>query len=251
PSAGCRAAQRRAASGREEACLQRRVIIMGAAGRDFHNFNSAFRGDPATEVVAFTATQIPYIDDRTYPAALAGPTYPQGIPIFPEERLEDLIADHDVDEVVFSYSDVRHVDVMHAASKVLAAGADFRLLGPKQTELVASVPVVAVCAVRTGAGKSQTTRRVAEILRGAGRKVVAVRHPMPYGDLASMAVQRFTTVEEPVAARATIEEREEDEPHQAGGTVVYAGVDYHAILERAQAEAEVLLWDGGNNDLPF
>ena len=211
--------------------MQRRVIIMGAAGRDFHNFNSAFRGDPATEVVAFTATQIPYIDDRTYPAALAGPAYPQGIPIFPEERLEDLIAAKDAHEVVFSYSDVRHVDVMHVASRVLAAGADFRLLGPRQTELVAAVPVVAVCAVRTGAGKSQTTRRVAEILRAAGRKVVAVRHPMPYGDLASQAVQRFTTVEDLVAARATIEEREEYEPHLAAGTVVYAGVDYHAILE--------------------
>jgi predicted GTPase len=231
--------------------LQRRVIIMGAAGRDFHNFNSAFRGDPATEVVAFTATQIPYIDDRTYPAALAGPGYPEGIPIFPEERLEDLIAEHDVDDVVFSYSDVRHVDVMHVASRVLAAGAGFRLLGPKQTELVASVPVVAVCAVRTGAGKSQTTRRVAEILRAAGRKVVAVRHPMPYGDLASQAVQRFTSADDLVAAHATIEEREEYEPHLAAGTTVYAGVDYHAILERAQAEADVLLWDGGNNDLPF
>jgi predicted GTPase len=231
--------------------LQRRVLIMGAAGRDFHNFNSAFRGDEATRVVAFTATQIPYIDDRTYPAALAGPGYPDGIPIFPEERLEDLIADHDVDEVVFSYSDVRHVDVMHAASRALAAGADFRLLGPKQTELVAKVPVVAVCAVRTGAGKSQTTRRVAELLRAAGRKVVAVRHPMPYGDLAAQATQRFATMDDLVAARATIEEREEYEPHLAAGTVVYAGVDYHAILERAQAEAEVLLWDGGNNDLPF
>jgi predicted GTPase len=231
--------------------LQRRVIIMGAAGRDFHNFNSVYRGDPATEVVAFTATQIPYIDDRTYPAALAGPAYPQGIPIFPEERLEDLIAAKDVQEVVFSYSDVRHVDVMHVASKVIAAGADFRLLGPRQTELVASVPVVAVCAVRTGSGKSQTTRRVAEILRAAGRKVVAVRHPMPYGDLASQAVQRFSSVGDLVAARATIEEREEYEPHLAAGTVVYAGVDYHAILELAQAEADVLLWDGGNNDLPF
>ena len=231
--------------------MQRRVIIMGAAGRDFHNFNSAFRGDPATTVVAFTATQIPYIDDRTYPAALAGPAYPEGIPIVPEERLEDLIGAEDVDEVVFSYSDVRHVDVMHVASRVLAAGADFRLLGPRQTELVAAVPVVAVCAVRTGSGKSQTTRRVAEILRAAGRKVVAVRHPMPYGDLASQAVQRFTSVDDLVAARATIEEREEYEPHLAAGTDVYAGVDYHAILERAQAEADVLVWDGGNNDLPF
>jgi predicted GTPase len=227
------------------------VIIMGAAGRDFHNFNSAFRTDPGTEVVAFTATQIPYIDDRTYPAALAGPAYPRGIPIFPEERLGDLIADHDVDEVVFSYSDVRHVDVMHAASKVLAAGADFRLLGPKQTELVASVPVVAVCAVRTGAGKSQTTRRVAEILRAAGRKVVAVRHPMPYGDLASQAVQRFTSVDDLLAARATIEEREEYEPHIAAGRAIFAGVDYEAILRRAEDEGDVVVWDGGNNDLPF
>jgi predicted GTPase len=231
--------------------VQRRVIIVGAAGRDFHNFNSAFRGDPASLVVAFTATQIPYIDDRIYPAALAGPGYPDGIPIYPEDRLEDLIRSHRVDEVVFSYSDVRHVDVMHIASRVLAAGADFRLLGPNQTELVASVPVVAVCAVRTGAGKSQTTRRVAEILRQAGRRVVAVRHPMPYGDLASQAVQRFATRDDLVAARPTIEEREEYEPHLAAGTTVYAGVDYQAILAQAQEEAEVLLWDGGNNDLPF
>jgi predicted GTPase len=231
--------------------VQRRVIIVGAAGRDFHNFNSAFRDDPGSVVVAFTATQIPYIDDRTYPPALAGPAYPDGIPIYPEDRLEDLIRSHRVDEVVFSYSDVRHLDVMHLASRVLAAGADFRLLGPDHTELVASVPVVAVCAVRTGAGKSQTTRRVAEILRHAGRRVVAVRHPMPYGDLASQAVQRFATREDLIAARPTIEEREEYEPHLAAGTVVYAGVDYQAILAQAQAEAEVLLWDGGNNDLPF
>jgi predicted GTPase len=231
--------------------VQRRVIIVGAAGRDFHNFNSAFRDDPDSVVVAFTATQIPFIDDRIYPPALAGPAYPDGIPIYPEDRLEDLIGNHRVDEVVFSYSDVRHLDVMHLASRVLAAGADFRLLGPDRTELVAEVPVVAVCAVRTGAGKSQTTRRVAEILRRAGRRVVAVRHPMPYGDLASQAVQRFATREDLVAARPTIEEREEYEPHLAAGTVVYAGVDYQAILEQAQAEAEVLLWDGGNNDLPF
>ena len=231
--------------------MQRRVIIVGAAGRDFHNFNSAFRDDPGSVVVAFTATQIPYIDDRTYPPALAGPAYPDGIPIYPEDRLEDLIRSHRVDEVVFSYSDVRHLDVMHLASRVLAAGADFRLLGPDHTELVAEVPVVAVCAVRTGAGKSQTTRRVAEILRQAGRRVVAVRHPMPYGDLASQAVQRFATREDLVAARPTIEEREEYEPHLAAGTTVYAGVDYQAILAQAQEEAEVLLWDGGNNDLPF
>ena len=229
----------------------KRVIIMGAAGRDFHNFNTAFRDDPGSRVVAFTATQIPGIDGRTYPAALAGPAYPDGIPIVAEERLEELVAAHQVDEVVFSYSDVRHVDVMHAASRALAAGADFRLLGPRRTELAAAVPVVAVCAVRTGAGKSQTTRRVAEILRRAGRRVVAVRHPMPYGDLASQAVQRFATAADLAAARCTIEEREEYEPHLAAGTVVYAGVDYQAILERAQAEADVLLWDGGNNDLPF
>jgi predicted GTPase len=241
----------RAARRRKEAWVQRRVIIVGAAGRDFHNFNSAFRDDRDSVVVAFTATQIPYIDDRIYPPALAGPAYPDGIPIYPEDRLEDLIRSHRVDEVVFSYSDVRHLDVMHLASRVLAAGADFRLLGPDHTELVASVPVVAVCAVRTGAGKSQTTRRVAEILRAAGRRVVAVRHPMPYGDLASQAVQRFATREDLVAARPTIEEREEYEPHLAAGTVVYAGVDYQAILAQAQAEAEVLLWDGGNNDLPF
>ena len=231
--------------------MKRRVIIMGAAGRDFHNFNTAFRDDPDSEVVAFTATQIPFIDDRTYPAALAGPAYPDGIPIVPQERLEQLIAAHQVDEVVFSYSDVRHVDVMHAASRALAAGADFRLLGPGRTELVARVPVVAVCAVRTGAGKSQTTRRVAEILRDAGLRVVAVRHPMPYGDLASQAVQRFAGPADLERARCTIEEREEYEPHLAAGTVVYAGVDYQAILGRAQAEADVLLWDGGNNDLPF
>jgi predicted GTPase len=240
-----------AAHERKEACVQRRVIIVGAAGRDFHNFNSAFRDDPDAKVVAFTATQIPFIDDRTYPAALAGPAYPDGIPIYPEERLEDLIGAHQVDEVVFSYSDVRHLDVMHVASRVLAAGADFRLLGPDRTELAATVPVVAVCAVRTGAGKSQTTRRVVEVLRAAGRRVVVVRHPMPYGDLASQAVQRFATPEDLRAARPTIEEREEYEPHLAAGTVVYAGVDYQAILERAQAEADVLLWDGGNNDLPF
>ncbi len=219
--------------------MLRRVIVMGAAGRDFHNFNSAFRADAATQVVAFTATQIPGIANRTYPPELAGPRYPDGIPIFLEERLEELIATYQVDEVVFSYSDVRHTDVMHTASRVLAAGADFRLLGPRQTELVARVPVVAVCAVRTGAGKSQTSRRV------------AVRHPMPYGDLAAQAVQRFASAADLEAAHCTIEEREEYEPHLAAGTVVYAGVDYQAILERAQAEAEVLLWDGGNNDLPF
>ncbi|HZD38421.1 MAG TPA: GTP-binding protein [Actinomycetes bacterium] len=224
---------------------------MGAAGRDFHDFNCVFRADGSTRVVAFTATQIPFIADRTYPPALAGPRYPDGIPIVPEDRLEELIAAHQVDEVVFSYSDVHHVEVMHAASRALAAGAGFRLLSPRQTELVARVPVVAVCAVRTGAGKSQTARRVAALLREAGGKVVVIRHPMPYGDLAAQAVQRFASAADLEAAHCTIEEREEYEPHLASGTVVYAGVDYQAILERAEREADVLLWDGGNNDLPF
>jgi predicted GTPase len=229
----------------------RRVLIMGAAGRDFHNFNVVYREDPSVEVVAFTATQIPYIDDRTYPAALAGPRYPAGIPIHEEDALEGLIRDLRVDEVVFAYSDVSHEHVMHAASRAMAAGADFALLGPTRTMLPASVPVVAVCAVRTGSGKSQTTRAIAGELRGAGKRVVAVRHPMPYGDLVAQRVQRFATTDDLSAERTTIEEREEYEPHIASGTVVYAGVDYAAILERAQAECDVLLWDGGNNDLPF
>ena len=229
----------------------RRVLIMGAAGRDFHNFNVVYREDPSVEVVAFTATQIPYIDDRTYPAALAGPRYPAGIPIHEEDALEGLIRDLRVDEVVFAYSDVSHEHVMHAASRAMAAGADFALLGPTRTMLPASVPVVAVCAVRPGSGKSQTTRAIAGELRGAGKRVVAVRHPMPYGDLVAQRVQRFATTDDLSAERTTIEEREEYEPHIASGTVVYAGVDYAAILERAQAECDVLLWDGGNNDLPF
>ncbi|MFM8944061.1 MAG: cyclic 2,3-diphosphoglycerate synthase [Actinomycetota bacterium] len=229
----------------------RRVLIMGAAGRDFHNFNVAYRDDASVEVVAFTATQIPFIDDRTYPAALAGARYPAGIPIHEEDMLEGLIRDLRVDEVVFAYSDVSHEHVMHAASRSLAAGADFSLLGPERTMLPASVPVVAVCAVRTGSGKSQTTRAIAGLLRDAGKRVVAVRHPMPYGDLVAQRVQRFASVEDLSTERTTIEEREEYEPHIASGTVVYAGVDYGAILERAQTECDVLLWDGGNNDLPF
>ena len=229
----------------------RRVLIMGAAGRDFHNFNVVYREDPSVEVVAFTATQIPYIDDRTYPASLAGPRYPAGIPIHEEDALEGLIRDLRVDEVVFAYSDVSHEHVMHAASRAMAAGADFALLGPTRTMLPASVPVVAVCAVRTGSGKSQTTRAIAAELRGAGKRVVAVRHPMPYGDLVAQRVQRFASTDDLTAERTTIEEREEYEPHIASGTIVYAGVDYAAILERAQAECDVLLWDGGNNDLPF
>jgi predicted GTPase len=224
---------------------------MGAAGRDFHNFNVAYRDDEGVEVVAFTATQIPGIEGRLYPPELAGPLYPKGIAIHPEEELEGLIESHCVEEVVFSYSDVSHETVMHEASRVLAAGADFTLLGPRRTALSARVPVVAVCAVRTGSGKSQTTRAVARILRGWGRRVVIVRHPMPYGDLARQAVQRFETFDDLSAADCTIEEREEYEPHLAAGSVVYAGIDYGAILEQAQQEAEVLLWDGGNNDLPF
>jgi predicted GTPase len=231
--------------------MPRRVLIMGAAGRDFHNFNVVYRGDPNTEVVAFTATQIPFIDDRMYPASLAGERYQNGIPIHVEDELTTLITDLHVDDVVFSYSDVTHEHVMHKASEVLAAGANFVLLGPAATMLKAKVPVVAVCAVRTGSGKSQTTRAIAATLKGAGKRVVAVRHPMPYGDLAAQRVQRFATLEDLDSHNTTIEEREEYEPHIATGTIIYAGVDYEAILEQAQQECDVLLWDGGNNDLPF
>jgi predicted GTPase len=231
--------------------MPRRVLIMGAAGRDFHNFNVVYRDDPNTEVVAFTATQIPFIDDRTYPASLAGERYPSGIPIHVEDELTKLISDLQVDDVVFSYSDVTHEHVMHKASEVLAAGANFELLGPRATMLKAKVPVVAVCAVRTGSGKSQTTRAIAATLKGAGKRVVAVRHPMPYGDLVAQRVQRFATLEDLDSYDTTIEEREEYEPHIATGTIIYAGVDYEAILEQAQQECDVLLWDGGNNDLPF
>jgi predicted GTPase len=231
--------------------MPRRVLIMGAAGRDFHNFNVVYRDDPDTDVVAFTATQIPFIDDRTYPAALAGSRYPDGIAIHDESELTRLIRELDVDDVVFSYSDVAHEYVMHKASTVLAAGANFVLLGPDATMLDATVPVVAVTAVRTGVGKSQTTRAVAETLRDAGKRVVAVRHPMPYGDLTAQRVQRYGELEDLERNRTTIEEREEYEPHIVTGTVIYAGVDYGEILERAQAECDVLLWDGGNNDLPF
>ncbi len=224
---------------------------MGAAGRDFHDFNVTYRDDPESEVVAFTATQIPFIANRMYPPELAGPRYPEGIPIYPEERLTELIRDLKVDDVVFAYSDVSHEYVMHRASQVLAAGANFVLLGPEATMLKAKVQVVAVCAVRTGSGKSQTTRYVAELLKREGLKVVAVRHPMPYGDLLAERVQRFATLEDLDRAHVTIEEREEYEAHIHAGTVVYAGVDYGAILEQAQRECDVLLWDGGNNDLPF
>jgi predicted GTPase len=228
-----------------------RVLIMGAAGRDFHNFNVYFRDNPAYDVVAFTATQIPNIAGRIYPPALSGPRYPDGIPIFPESDLLKLIRERDVTQVVFAYSDVPHEFVMHRASAVLAAGADFRLLGANSTMLKSRVPVVAVCAVRTGAGKSQTTRRVGEILRCHDRRVAVVRHPMPYGDLAKQAVQRFATLSDLGAAQCTIEEREEYEPHLERQMVVYAGVDYERILRRAEGEADVILWDGGNNDLPF
>jgi predicted GTPase len=231
--------------------MPRRVLIMGAAGRDFHNFNTVYRDNPDYEVVAFTATQIPFINDRTYPAELAGSRYPNGIPIHDESELDSLIRDERVDDVVFAYSDVSHEYVMHEGSQVLAAGATFELLGPNATMLDARVPVVAVCAVRTGSGKSQTTRAVAKVLRGAGKRVVAVRHPMPYGDLKAQRVQRFETLEDLDANDVTIEEREEYEPHLNAGTVTYAGVDYGEILRRAQAECDVLLWDGGNNDLPF
>jgi predicted GTPase len=231
--------------------MARRVLIMGAAGRDFHNFNTVYRDDANTDVVAFTATQIPFINDRRYPASLAGSRYPDGIQIYDESELVRLIGELDIDDVVFSYSDVSHGYVMHQASTVMAAGANFELLGPDATMLQPSVPTVAVTAVRTGVGKSQTTRAVASALKDAGKRVVAVRHPMPYGDLAAQAVQRYAELGDLDRYHCTIEEREEYEPHITSGTVIYAGVDYGAILEQAQAECDVLLWDGGNNDLPF
>jgi len=228
-----------------------RTIIMGAAGRDFHNFNVFFRDNPDYEVVAFTATQIPNIEGRLYPPELAGKQYPKGIPIYPESELTRLIKELKVDQVVFAYSDVSHEYVMHKASEVIAAGADFRLMGLNTTMLASSKPVVSVCAVRTGCGKSQTTRRVSLILRDMGYKVAVIRHPMPYGDLAKQAVQRFATYEDLDKYECTIEEREEYEPHLDNGMIVYAGVDYEAILRRAEQEADIILWDGGNNDLPF
>ena len=231
--------------------METRVILMGAAGRDFHDFNVVYRNDPRYRVVAFTATQIPNIDGRRYPPELAGDRYPEGIPIHPESELTRLIRELDADEVVFAYSDVSHVNVMHKASIVLAAGADFRLIGPDASMLPSEVPMVSVCAVRTGAGKSQTTRKVCRILRAKGRRVVAIRHPMPYGDLVRQRVQRFATLDDLDRHRCTIEEREEYEPHIAAGGVIYAGVDYGAILAEAEKEADVLVWDGGNNDLPF
>lgn len=227
------------------------MIIMGAAGRDFHNFNVYFRDNERYEVVAFTATQIPDIAGRMYPAELAGKLYPNGIPIYPEDLLEELIVKHDIDQAIFAYSDLSHVDIMHKASAVMAAGADFRLMGPNTTMLKSKVPIVAIVAVRTGVGKSQTTRYVSQALIDAGLKVVAIRHPMPYGDLAKQAVQRFATYEDLDIHECTIEEREEYEPHIDRGVIVYAGVDYGRILEEAEKEADVILWDGGNNDFSF
>jgi predicted GTPase len=228
-----------------------RTLILGAAGRDFHNFNVVYRDDARYDVVGFTAAQIPNIADRRYPADLAGPLYPQGVPIFPEEDLAALVERLEVRQVVFSYSDVSYTYVMHRAAVANAAGADFVLLGPRATMLESSKPVVSVCAVRTGAGKSQTSRRIVQLLQNAGVRVAVVRHPMPYGDLSAQRVQRFATVGDLKTQHCTIEEMEEYEPHLENGTVVYAGVDYGEILEKASLDADVILWDGGNNDLPF
>jgi predicted GTPase len=230
---------------------QKRVVIMGAAGRDFHNFNVVFRSDPQTKVVAFTATQIPGIDRRRYPPELAGPEYPEGIPIIPESSLDALIQKEDIDEVVFAYSDVAHEFVMHQGSRVLAAGADFALLGPKSTMIACSVPVIAVLAVRTGAGKSPVSRFLADLLIAEGLRPAVIRHPMPYGDLVAQKVQRFATLEDLDRYQATIEEREDYEPHIRRGLVVWAGVDYEAIVGQAEKEASIIIWDGGNNDFSF
>ncbi len=241
-----------AARGAWEADVNRiKVVIMGAAGRDFHDFNVLYRDDPSVEVVAFTATQIPGIDERRYPPELAGKHYPAGIPIVPEAELDKLIWDGDIDRVEFAYSDVSYQTVMHAAARALAAGADFGLVGPQRIMLEATKPVVAVCAVRTGAGKSQTTRTVAALLAERGLTPVVVRHPMPYGDLVAQRVQRFGDLADLDRHHTTIEEREEYEPHIEAGRVVFAGVDYEAILREAEKEADVVIWDGGNNDLPF
>jgi predicted GTPase len=227
------------------------IIIMGAAGRDFHNFNVFFRNDRNFKVIAFTATQIPDIADRKYPPSLSGDLYPEGIPIFAEKNLPDLIKDFEVSEVFFSYSDVSHAYVMNKASEVMAAGASFNLLGPKETMIPSKLPLISVCAVRTGSGKSQTSRKIAVLLKQKGKRVVVIRHPMPYGDLAEQAVQRFETYEDMIKHKCTIEEMEEYEPHIKMGIIVYAGVDYGAILEEAEKEADIILWDGGNNDIPF
>ncbi|MBP6383061.1 MAG: hypothetical protein KBG29_18050 [Pseudomonadales bacterium] len=230
---------------------RRRVVIMGAAGRDFHNFMQVFRDDPGVEVVAFTAAQIPGIAGRPFPASLAGESYPAGIPIVDEEFLEQLVGEHRVDEVVFSYSDISHVEVMHRASRVLASGASFALLGPARTMLRAQRPVIAVSAVRTGCGKSQVARWLVQRLHAAGLKSAVIRHPMPYGDLEAQRVQRFGSRADLERARCTIEEREEYEPHIERGATVFAGVDYAAVLDEAQRDVQVIVWDGGNNDFPF
>ena len=228
-----------------------KIIIMGAAGRDFHNFNTFFRDNDHYEVVAFTATQIPNIDDRKYPAQLSGKLYPNGIDIYPEDEITQLIEKYQVDEVVFSYSDVPYDYVMNTSAAVNATGADFRVMGPRRTMIKSNKPVIAVCAVRTGSGKSQTTRRVIELLQEAGKKVVAIRHPMPYGNLVEQKVQRFAELSDLDKHKCTIEEREEYEPHVVRGNVIYAGVDYEAIIREAEKEADIIVWDGGNNDLPF
>ncbi len=228
-----------------------KTLIMGAAGRDFHNFNLIYRDNDKYDVIAFTATQIPDIDGRKYPAELAGKLYPNGIPIHDESDLQQLIEDNNIEEVVFSYSDIMHEDVMHKASKVMAWGAHFKILGGEPTMVKSTKPVIAIGAVRTGCGKSQTTRRVAQILKDAGHKVAAIRHPMPYGDLAEQKVQRFATLDDLKKHKCTIEEMEEYEPHINTGTIVYAGVDYEAIVREAEKEADIILWDGGNNDMPF
>ena len=230
---------------------RRKAIIMGAAGRDFHNFNVYFRGDPSYEVVAFTASQIPGIEKRIYPPELSGNQYPRGISIYPEEELPELIREHDVDEVVLAYSDLSYQEVMNKASIATAAGADFRLMGPKTTMLQAKRPVVSICAVRTGAGKSTVARKVCRILKKRGRRIVVIRHPMPYGDLSKQISQRFESYEDLDKQECTIEEREEYEPHIDAGNVVYAGVDYEKILREAEKEADIIVWDGGNNDIPF
>jgi predicted GTPase len=229
----------------------RTVVIMGAGGRDFHNFNTVYRDDPDHRVVAFTAAQIPGIAGRVYPPSLAGPFYPNGIPIVAEDDLTDLIRRENIDDVVFAYSDLAHVDVMHRASIALAAGADFTLIGPRRTMLHSTRPVIAVCAARTGCGKSQTSRHIGRLLLDAGVRVALIRHPMPYGDLKRMRVQRFASLADIDAAEPTVEEREEYEAPVREGIVMYAGVDYADILRRAETEADVIVWDGGNNDFPF
>ena len=228
-----------------------KVLIMGAAGRDFHNFNTYFREREQYEIVAFTATQIPYINDRKYPAELAGPYYPEGIPIHDESEMPELVKKHDVEVVVFAYSDVPYEYVMHRSALVNSLGADFMLMGPDKVMVKSTKPVIAVCAVRTGAGKSQTTRKIQTMLREAGKKVVSIRHPMPYGDLVAQRVQRYATLDDLKKYECTIEEMEEYEPHVMAGNVIYAGVDYEAIVREAEKEADVILWDGGNNDFSF